>query len=298
MQKTTLEKTQQDIKLIGLYKYKFLKSKQESELTSEEKEQIWNYEKQHIPSQNEIDYVKYHVNNQLKKREKDNYVFRANTAYVQFRVSYNEFLQEENSKQTELIEDPMMIENLKTLLFYFAKDKRFFESQALVKRDLVYGNTKKSSTPSFDKGLLIIGNFGTGKTSTMKVLHKMFSDLKHHKFQYASANDLVRKFESWNKNLQAFWDDVLQGDWLFDDVKTERFAKDFGKLNLFKEILESRETKKHRYKTYVLGNYHPDHPNNLEMALVEYGEKYGGRVFDRLFSQFNIIQWQGNQSKR
>ena len=67
-----------------------------------------------------------------------------------------------NNKPFEISE--FTIKNLEPIIYYFSKDERFFEC---------YNLKKEFSVPSFDKGLLIIGNFGNGKTSTMKVFENI-----------------------------------------------------------------------------------------------------------------------------
>ena len=61
----------------------------------------------------------------------------------------------------EFKETEEAIENLKSLIFYFSEDSRFFDCDNLM---------KSKNTPSFEKGLLIIGTYGTGKSSYMAAL--------------------------------------------------------------------------------------------------------------------------------
>jgi len=87
-----------------------------------------------------------------------------------------------------------------------------------------------------------------------------------------------------------------QGVIYYDDVKTERIASNYGMTNLFKDIIEKREVRK--LKTYITCNFKEDQPGNIPAALLEFGEKYGSRVFDRLFSMFNIIEFKGKSFRR
>ncbi len=78
-----------------------------------------------------------------------------------------------------------------TVLYYFFRDDNFFNSPCLIKPD--------GTNPSFDKGLLVMGNTGTGKTSIFSTLEKVFNnhllfDPKTH-FRSISAYQLVDEFE-------------------------------------------------------------------------------------------------------
>ncbi len=65
----------------------------------------------------------------------------------------------------------------------------------------------------------------------------------------------------------------------------------FGKENLFKKILYLRNEKK--LKTIITCNYDPSYSNDFEKGLDEFGIRYDGRIYDRLFSDFNFIESRG-----
>ena len=180
------------------------------------------------------------------------------------------------------------IKNLEPIIYYFSKDERFFESE----------NLCKLSEPSFDKGLLIIGNFGNGKTSTMITFEKIFQNIKGVSFKGYTANEVVGMFEKCSDDIskKEFERKVNFGNRYFDDVKTERLASNFGKVNIFKDILESRYNNK--VKTFITCNFKDGFEGNIEVALEEFGEKYGGRVHDRLFEMFNIIEFKGKSFRK
>jgi DNA replication protein DnaC len=179
--------------------------------------------------------------------------------------------------------DEKSLKNINTILYYFAKDERFYECESLYKK----------GKPSFEKGLLIIGDYGTGKSSTMDCLHKLFSSTDYT-FASTSALDVVNQYEIIEKESDKalFFKSNDFGTRYFDDVKTEREANNYGKVNLFKEILEKRY--RNQALTYLTCNYvENDATKNLDKALLEFHTKYGGRVHDRLFQMFNIIEFKG-----
>src|SRR5690606_24290849 len=57
------------------------------------------------------------------------------------------------------------IENIKPIFLYFLKDQDFFKCKNL--RDDI-------TTPSFNKGFLIMGGYGVGKTDFFKVFENIF----------------------------------------------------------------------------------------------------------------------------
>jgi len=96
------------------------------------------------------------------------------------------------------------------------------------------------------------------------------------------------------------------GDRYFDDIKTERHASNYGKVNLFKDILENRYNNRVQIvkgvtkinKTFGTCNYKEGYEGNTEVALEEFGEMYGGRIYDRLFEMFNIIEFKGKSFRK
>lgn len=176
-----------------------------------------------------------------------------------------------------------------TIVYYFLGDQRFLNSPYLIK--------PQGTKPSFTKGLLIIGNTGTGKTSILLTLEKVFNtyvyfDAKIY-FRSISAHQVVNDFEKL-KNPEEKDDFFLKHQRayrFYDDVKSESDASNFGKENLFKKILYLRNEK--RLKTIITCNYDPSYSNDFEKGLDEFGIRYDGRIYDRLFSDFNFIESRG-----
>ena len=188
---------------------------------------------------------------------------------------------------------------VRTLCAYFLNKNGFYKSPIL----------NKKSVPNLEKGLLVIGNYGTGKTSIFNTFYLMFFNafkdnisvklkdnsfinLGHFKlnFGFHSTNGIVREFESLKspEERNIFWKKYGNGTRYFDDLTTEHQASNFGKIELFKDILEARYSNK--TKTFISLNFHG---NSVEETLDFLAEKYGERVYDRLFEMFNIIELKG-----
>ena len=197
----------------------------------------------------------------------------------------------------EFLQTPESLANLAPIIEYFARDPGFFSRERLVRS--VNGQQLR---PSFNKGLLIIGGYGNGKTSIMTVLELVFSTLRMPmRFSSYKAREVVSRYEQiWadptfrETSRYEFYQRFSRAAGLYlDDVKKERAAYHYGKVEVIREILEMRYEAPH-LKTYITCNYREsDSKQNLRDGLEEFGEKYGGHIYDRLFEMFNIIEFKG-----
>jgi len=270
--------------VIGRNKYNNLKSFKNEDLSDEQKKQIEEYENRNISASPEkIEKTKKYLQGLLVPVEKKEFSISAKELWVLFKSHF----QITNNKPFEITE--FTIKNLEPIIYYFSKDERFFECDNL---------KKELSVPNFDKGLLIIGNFGNGKTSIMKVFENIFKGIVGVGFKGYSANEVVTMFEKCSSDVDRdeFEKIMWRGTRYFDDLKTERIASNFGKVNIFKEIIEERYNRKS--KTYVTCNYKKDFPDDLNAALDEFEDKYEGRVYDRIFEMFNIIEFKGKSFRK
>lgn len=187
------------------------------------------------------------------------------------------------------------LDNILPLIFYFSNDNRFFNCVRL----------SKISEPSFKKGLLIIGNYGNGKTTAMFILEKLFKGISGKSFKGYTTNDIVVMYEACDSEpkITEFEKVMNRGNRYFDDLCSERHASRFGKVNTMKEILEKRyinmkEDSENQIKTFVTMNFDEEHPNDIEKAIEYIGTKYGSRIYDRVFDMFNVIEFKGKSFRR
>lgn len=192
----------------------------------------------------------------------------------------------------------------RTLSAYFIERKDFVRSPLL----------NRKSEPSLQKGLMVIGDYGTGKTSVFKTFYEMFFratnypvpvfDVEGHQqilgrynfgFRFSTANEAVKEYETLATpdDKDFFWSKYTKGMHYFDDIMTENQASNYGKIELFKDILEIRYS--NSAKTLVSLNYVGD---SVESTLDAFGERYGERVYDRLFEMFNIIELKGSSLRK
>ena len=196
-----------------------------------------------------------------------------------------------------------------TLIAYFLQRGNFKRSPLIYKE-------KKDSIVSFDKGLLIIGGYGCGKTSIIKAFHKLFNNaftmpvyvkdknentqpLRRYKlhFGFITTNKLVSDYEVLNNEAEreVFWTRHLNFPKYFDDLMTERKANNYGKVDLMKDILEERYSKK--ALTMASCNFAEEN-NTVKGTLEAIADRYGERVYDRLYSMFNIVVLNGRSLRK
>lgn len=166
---------------------------------------------------------------------------------------------------------------LYTIMRYFLQDPEFNE----------YGKVK--NVASVDKGLLIYGSYGVGKSLLFDTLHKVGRELITKAgcndiwFNCISAGSFVDRYMNAAKdhqNVDVFnIKNYYSGKLYIDDLGFEEKA--FNKTEVLGELLFERNRKK--VKTFVTTNLKPS----------EITERYGERIGDRLPEMFNIIQWNG-----
>lgn len=221
--------------------------------------------------------------------------------YLRFREAFEIF---QRKPFNESANDSESRKLARTIGAYIIRKKGFIQSPLL----------NKKSEPGLHKGLMIIGDYGTGKTSILNTYHQMLryalnnplgvNDVEGTRqllgrykigFGYHTANDVVKSYESiFNpEEKEAFWSKMSTGMRYFDDVMTENQASNYGKIELFKDILEMRYVT--GAKTIISLNYAG---NSVDETLDAFGNRYGERIYDRLFEMFNIIELKGGSLRK
>ena len=313
---------------VGIHKYNSLIEKRSAnnnwnflnpyktpkDLSDLEKAQIISYEtekviRQRQQKEKEAEYIQNVRSNKRSAIETTKGVpVDKKTLYIAFKEVFR-FL-----TGKDFVEDSDTLLNIEAIVKYFAKDESFFDCKRLVVNvDGVVLN------PSFDKGFLIIGNFGNGKSTIMKcfeylINHNYSIAMEQHwdtfvqwqdiRFKIANCHDLVTEFEALSSphEKQVFFEKYSNFRYSFDDIKKEKIASNYGLTNVMQAIYEKRYDRMIRnqsiprllsIKTFGTMNYDDNHPNDLSKALDEIGTKYGNHVYDRVFEMYNIIEFKG-----
>jgi energy-coupling factor transporter ATP-binding protein EcfA2 len=136
----------------------------------------------------------------------------------------------------------------------------------------------KKQNIDIDKGILLTGPVGCGKTSLMKLLRHI---VPHHKpYELIPARNITFAFNNIGfKIIQEYGNSNF---YCFDDLGVETTGRHFGKdCNVMGEILLSR------YDLFLQRKIRTHATTNLNAQELE--EQYGNRVRSRMRQLFNLI---------
>lgn len=172
---------------------------------------------------------------------------------------------------------------------YFGNDEKFIS----------LANNIDVQNPSLEKGVLLAGNFGVGKTWFMKLFSqnqrqcfiirnaKMIADMFQSDGE-ESMNDFTNLHKNPINDAGTFFQPV--SGLCIDDLGTEDIKVHFGnKKNVIGDIIEKRYFNKH---TGVL--FH----GTTNLTSGQLNEFYGGRVVSRMREIFNFIELRGNDRRK
>ena len=211
-------------KTITRRKYEFLKSFES--LTDSEQKEVDHYEA------NAITVFEKPKPAETKAKPKEKIVITKKHIWKNFKLSYELM----NGKPFQ--ETPDTLKNIAPVILYFSHDPDFFKSDRLLTR---IGNTDLK--PNFSKGLLIFGNYGNGKTSIMMAMHKFMSHYRLRGwFKACKSHEMVTEFEGLEtpSDRTEFFKKYGKHPLYLDDVKKEKIASNFGKVDVIREIIEKR----------------------------------------------------------
>ena len=287
-------KIAEEFNIIGRHKYNQLKSYDFDNMNNEEvgrfhsihkmsiasaKEEIEKFESKHGAPDNKkvVEYFKSLTDTDQEKPK--NFITKE---WLFKRFDY--FYQKNNGVKYSRKQE--YLENLKPLIYYFIGDwDNFLKCSRVI----------KSVEPSPEKGLLIIGGYGNGKTSTMTALSDALR-VTDVNFSVKIAKEVSRDYEFCKTpdDKKYFYENLTKGTIFFDDLFKEKIASNFGKVNVIEEVLELRY--RNNKRTYANINYKEESGQSIEdidKALSQFGEMYNGYTYDRIFKMFNVVEFKG-----
>ena len=225
----------------------------------------------------------------------DSFINEFKKAY--FNVNKKEFSETvygvENSVNKKDLEPIILV---KTLFYYITNNELFYKSP------LMSGFTE----PNINKGILIAGLKGCGKTSVIKSFHELIYnsekynilDIKEQpilldwykiqRFTYNTSYNLIEQIK------QGEIEHLSKVPMYIDDLMRESEKKDYGNEINLKELLIRRYDNGSR--TLCSMNYIEElTPQDLFNSFCA---KYGSPLDDRFFEMFNIIELKSDKSFR
>ena len=180
-------------------------------------------------------------------------------------IEIQRMIEDPNCEIKENLADRVMIE---TIAAWLSRDPMMIKSPLILNRADV------------TKNLLIIGGYGNGKTTALRIMSMIASKTKKP-IKYLQTKEVVDKYDGITGPSQkvGFWNEMKAHDRIFDDLMSERQASNYGKVELFTDILEARDNVR-KCRTVICCN--PPAGANYKETLFAIGERYGGRVYDRL----------------
>lgn len=136
-----------------------------------------------------------------------------------------------------------------------------------------------------NKGILLSGPVGCGKTTLMRLLPHLVPHKRHYQSILMPCRNIVFGFN--NLGYKTIEDYAVNKPYCFDDLGVEPIGRHYGKdCNVMGEILISR------YEYFMQKGIMTNITTNLN--AVELEEKYGERVRSRMREMFNLISFSSN----
>lgn len=151
---------------------------------------------------------------------------------------------------------------------------------------------------SLDKGLLIMGNVGTGKTELMKFFQKN----KKQCYAIKTCNEVSESYSFYKDEIEDVYSTPIDKPlhdpsvffqrkigFCFDDLGTEEMKNNYGnKKNVMADLILAIYNKKDYSKFHITTNLSKD----------ELTEKYGTRVMSRMREMFNVFVLSGKDRRK
>jgi DNA replication protein DnaC len=172
--------------------------------------------------------------------------------------------------------------NVKGKLLFGEKFKIYSEDEVILFKLVIYfiqdADYAKRLDLDLQKGILLTGPVGCGKTSLMKLLRHIVPHKKSYKI--IPCRNAVFSFN--HLGYKTIEDYGNSNFYCFDDLGVEPTGRHYGKdCNVMGEILLSR------YDLFLKSKINTHCTTNLNAQELE--EKYGNRVRSRMRQMFNLI---------
>jgi len=165
----------------------------------------------------------------------------------------------------------------------------------ILKELLMYFSGSDSFNGSLKKGIMLVGDIGTGKSLLFKIFKRYTSEiLRVNSFQYFSTQEITDNVNiSGVDYLQAFNDNFGNPITCYiDDIASKNeVIKHYGtEVNTIEQLLSIRYNVFTRYRklTHTTSNKYPSELTNV----------YEKRIIDRMVEMFNILELPGKSFRK
>ena len=155
------------------------------------------------------------------------------------------------------------------------------DNKEIINQMYFYLVGSSSFNGSLSKGLMMTGNYGTGKTKIMEVIQNIIKANTNKRLAFLSCPSIVEELK---KNEMFYF---YQRPLIMDEIGREtQVVKDYGTDR--QPIIEIL-TQRYRYNawTFVTSNF----------TIETLGELYGGYIADRFKEMFNVIELTGKSRR-
>lgn len=167
----------------------------------------------------------------------------------------------------------------------------------------VYENFVSATNSDKQKGILIIGKVGVGKTAMMKIFQRLFKDTKT-KFKWVCANEFKYLLDEYTNNeIMSMYGRGCDVDLYIDDIgmsSSDDFKRYGNSINIINEIIYER------YELFLDKGIRTHFSTNLPTTVdkIKYPEVtslvdvYGERIIDRLKQMCETIIIKGESLRK
>lgn len=153
-----------------------------------------------------------------------------------------------------------------------------------------------------NKGVMLIGQIGVGKSVMMKIMQKLFKDSVRG-FKWISCGDLIDLLEHYTPSeVKQFYGKDLKVDLYIDDIGAGNsvYNKYGNTTNIISEIISERYDLfvAEGIKTHVSSNRVTSLDKTEFQNIITLEDLYGARVIDRLKEMCEIIVWKGESLRK
>jgi len=150
-----------------------------------------------------------------------------------------------------------------------------------------------------EKGLLIVGNVGTGKTLLLRLMNKFYHYTKRERLTFRTKN-IPELADSFSTDGRAAFKFIDKGNWLFDEIcfVDENTGKPDREMSMYfgDRILIGQKVIYDRYNIFVEEGWQSHFTTNANIGQIK--EIYGSRVWSRLLEMVNILVYIGEDRRK